>query len=753
MNKILLVVSKFLSRSVVWGLAVIAALFIFVQFALWGGVIWLNTSGGQDFLQSKLGESLEGSQYSVKLTGFSFGFPTYFYLGGFEIYKGETVIVDANSVSVTADMFPLSEKILKLKVKVGNLVVNRPEEDKSGSTSTFPVIVEGHDLPDIYFKSIVTDVYLRHLSIHGEKSTSPLHLSPRIIGNLDFLDQKVEANFLIVDMAKEKQKFWPHKIILIASYDSKEPVLILDKIQVEGKEYNLDGNGRAAFKENGHLGFEGKVTPKELKDLSALDFVIRAENAEFSKIRMEAKGKLKGYPVISSASVDINEGGININDIKLTAPELFISGALIKKNDQTFFSGEFIGKLKSLGPYQNYVGLGHKLENAKFKVSLQKEKEPALLFDLFIPKYGHDSTSLSVHEVTLQSKIIGDKIIINSLSMGDQEGGTLRGSGHYTFEDGGADLNITAKNFHGLKGATADGVFDADIKLSGTKELYKLEGNVSPERIVIKLPERFSQSIPSLNIQKEHQKGLTSESMKENVVLDLLVDAPKSFFVRGWGLDTEFGGKVEIKETLDDPKLEGSLSLIRGRYNEFGKTFKLSKAKLIFSGSVPPYPKLDILAETKVQDIKAQIFIEGTATEPKISFGSVPSKPEDEVLSYILFGKTTDTLSPFQAVQLAQSLQRFSGNGNAMTAFDPLGALRSVTGLDDLRVELDEEGEATVGAGKYLSDKVYLEFETGQQEGSGNANIEVEVTPNITIESEVGQDAKAGAGVFWKWDY
>ena len=121
-------------------------------------------------------------------------------------------------------------------------------------------------------------------------------------------------------------------------------------------------------------------------------------------------------------------------------------------------------------------------------------------------------------------------------------------------------------------------------------------------------------------------------------------------------------------------------------------------------------------------------------------------------MSHILFGQDMDKISPFQAVQLAQAMQRFSGVGGG-SSFDPMGMLRSATGLDDIRVETDEEGQATVGAGKYLTDKVYLEFEAGSEEDSGNANVQVELTPNITVESEVGQDARAGAGVFWKWDY
>ena len=123
----------------------------------------------------------------------------------------------------------------------------------------------------------------------------------------------------------------------------------------------------------------------------------------------------------------------------------------------------------------------------------------------------------------------------------------------------------------------------------------------------------------------------------------------------------------------------------------------------------------------------------------------------DEILSRILFGSDPSKISPFQALQLANSLAELSGK-SVGPSLDPLGKVRAATGLDDLRVDSTDEG-ASVGAGKYLSDNVYLGFEQGAgDENSTAATVEVEVTPNITVESELGNTG-AGGGVAWEWDY
>ena len=263
------------------------------------------------------------------------------------------------------------------------------------------------------------------------------------------------------------------------------------------------------------------------------------------------------------------------------------------------------------------------------------------------------------------------------------------------------------------------------------------------------IPERFSSNIPKLNIVDEEHEN--PSDILDRFALDIIIDARNQVFVRGWGLDAEFGGTIAISGTAAQPQFNGTLESRRGRYDEFGKRFTLSRANLRFQGNVPPSPYLDIEATTPAGDVTASILLAGPVQSPSIQFSSTPALPEDEVLSRILFGKESARISPYQAVQLAQTIRRFSGQGGG--EFDPLGLIRSATGLDDISVETDESGAATVEAGKYLTDNVYLEFSKGSSQNSQAATIQIEVTPSINIESKIGQDAQGGGGIFWRHDY
>jgi len=144
-------------------------------------------------------------------------------------------------------------------------------------------------------------------------------------------------------------------------------------------------------------------------------------------------------------------------------------------------------------------------------------------------------------------------------------------------------------------------------------------------------------------------------------------------------------------------------------------------------------------------------LLSGEVDSPELSLTSQPPLPDDEILSRLLFGRTVTQITPLQALQLANALDVLAGR----QGFDVIDHTRRMLGLDfleirDLGVELDA---AALRAGKYLAENVYIEVEQGLGPESGRASLQWEITPNITIQTEVGINAEAGAGIGWKWDY
>jgi autotransporter translocation and assembly factor TamB len=125
---------------------------------------------------------------------------------------------------------------------------------------------------------------------------------------------------------------------------------------------------------------------------------------------------------------------------------------------------------------------------------------------------------------------------------------------------------------------------------------------------------------------------------------------------------------------------------------------------------------------------------------------------EERALSILLFGENTEDISPFQALQLADSIRRLSGHGGGL---DPLGFSRKVLGVDDINFKTDETNpeKASIGLGKYVTDKIYFEIERGRQADTTKLRIEVQITPKISIENVTKQEGNTSFGINWRFDY
>lgn len=365
--------------------------------------------------------------------------------------------------------------------------------------------------------------------------------------------------------------------------------------------------------------------------------------------------------------------------------------------------------------------------------------------------YIYDPYGVNLQDISAAMSFENDTFELTQLSAHDGATGKLSGSGALSISSRAAtDVGFEMENFHLLRSQKADGIISASLKLRGKDKGYILGGRIKPERIDVIIPETFQTSIPALNIVTPESSAEPTAAMK-SIALDIIVEAENQIFIRGWGLDAELGGTIDIGGQLDDPQFNGAFKALRGRYEEFGRRFDIKHANLRFQGSVPPSPYLDIEARTETSDITASIFLTGTIQNPNLKLSSVPAFPQDEILARLLFGRDMTRITPLQAIRLAQMVKRFSGQGGG--GFDPLGKLRSATGIDDIQVDTDREGHTNVGIGKRLNDKAYLQIKKGEADTSGAASVKVELTPSITIDSEIGQDAQAGAGISWHWDY
>ena len=239
---------------------------------------------------------------------------------------------------------------------------------------------------------------------------------------------------------------------------------------------------------------------------------------------------------------------------------------------------------------------------------------------------------------------------------------------------------------------------------------------------------------------------VTGQGGGGQIQLDLTVRAAQAIFVRGRGLDAELDGALSLTGPLNDIRPAGGFRLTRGRLDLLGRRLTMVEGSAELTGSFDPF--IRFVAEAPADSVVVQVIIEGAASAPSISFASTPSLPESEVLSQLIFGDNVSGLSPFQAAQLASAVRELTGRGNGGI----VARIREETGLDDLSVDQDANGDTSVSAGKYIADNVYSEVEVGAQ-GDTNVTLNIDLTPSITATGTVGSGGETRLGIFFEKDY
>ncbi len=238
-----------------------------------------------------------------------------------------------------------------------------------------------------------------------------------------------------------------------------------------------------------------------------------------------------------------------------------------------------------------------------------------------------------------------------------------------------------------------------------------------------------------------------------DVQLDLTIVAPDELYVSGMGLESEWSARLAVTGSSRDPRISGDVELVRGTLGFAGRSFALQEGRIRFPGGGTEDARIALRATEEIEDVEVTVNVAGSASDPRITFASTPSLPQDEIVSRILFGNSVGQLSALQAVQLAASLNTLRGSGGG--GLNPLGKLRQVAGVDRLRIlgPDDTEGRGTaLAAGKYLTDDIYLEVVTDAR-GFTATQLEVALSRSLSILSQAGGSNSTNVNVRYRKNY
>jgi translocation and assembly module TamB len=406
------------------------------------------------------------------------------------------------------------------------------------------------------------------------------------------------------------------------------------------------------------------------------------------------------------------------------------------------------------GPGTMDVRLGGTLSQPNLRgwVAVQKGRYESLQFGTLLKA------------LDLRIDFDGEKAKVTRFTANDGGDGRMTVKGGIVFDAAAGhpfDLRVSFAKLAVLRRDDFEATASGTLRFKGTTQASVIEGALETERAEIRVLDRLPPDVVDLHVVEADGLAGKKTSQQEkptpsfDPALKMTIEMPRRVFVRGRGIDSEWKGRIVLGGSVSQPLLSGNMETVRGQISVLGKAFRFQTGTVEFPDQPNSTPVMDITAVHEGRRITAQAHAQGPIKNPTITLTSTPSLPQDEIVSQILFDKGASKLSQVEAAQLAITLAQLSGKGGG--AGNAMEFARKTLGVDVLRLDetrtVSGDRAAAVSAGKYLTEDVYIGVKQGASSESGAVGVEVEVTPNIVIESEVRRSGESDTSIKFKLDY
>ena len=463
-------------------------------------------------------------------------------------------------------------------------------------------------------------------------------------------------------------------------------------------------------------------------------------------LSVEDKGK-ELFLTRGSIYVDLNFNKIAENiskaslDLTIKSAEVDLSPMAILVEEIKNIEGNLITNLKVTGTLEKPVINGD-VEIKQGKLRLYSLRNDFIILEALL-------------------EFQGNRGILRSLEI--QSDG---GKGHLSGE---IDLETISYNVAGkldnlnIKPKWVSANLKGDLSLSGNKGKLSISGDLMIPKARVTIPDEEEKKLPEIKfVDEEKEEFVLKETKKtdlfnDDVAVDLKASLARNTWIKGRGANIEVKGNFDIKKDFGGPlRIFGTANTLRGNYRALGKVFSIERGSVNFRGTHDINPLIDIQALYKVSSIKIFINISGTAKKPEIKFSSDPPLQEIDILSYLVFGTSSDKIGSNER----RSLQ---GAAAGLAGGIALNQLKSLIGEglspDVLRITGSEYG-TELEVGKYLTENLYISYKRGVADSpSGTSTlttdwifIEYQIFNFLTLDSQMGGQ-NSGADMFYNFNY
>jgi translocation and assembly module TamB len=352
-------------------------------------------------------------------------------------------------------------------------------------------------------------------------------------------------------------------------------------------------------------------------------------------------------------------------------------------------------------------------------------------------------TNFVLADAHLTGRFEGDELSFDG--RGTTSGGAVTLEGRFRWPEGVMNGSMRLTGDRMLVADTPEYriVASPDLTVTASTAGYVVSGKVAIPSALI-APKDLTTSVSTspderiVGIDAEDEAPSTLERVRSRIDVVLGEDVR----VDSYGLTARLGGAVTVlTRPADVARGQGAINVVEGHYKAFGQDVRITRGRLSYDNTPLSQPTLDLVAERRIEaeDVTVAVNVRGQLDQPYISITSVPAMSSNEALSYLLTGRSVDTLQSGEVQQLDSAAQSLAVGGGGWL----LGGIGSRLGLDEVTVEGSGADDTSVVLGKYLSTKLFVSYGISISEAINTIKLRYTLNSKWSVEAEAGLDQSA----------
>ncbi|SAL19930.1 PF04357 family protein [Caballeronia arvi] len=310
--------------------------------------------------------------------------------------------------------------------------------------------------------------------------------------------------------------------------------------------------------------------------------------------------------------------------------------------------------------------------------------------------------------------------------------GTLRATGKVRLDQQQPDLtaSIIADKLELFASPDRELMLSGEAKIAnaGLQGGMAIDGKFTVDHALIDLPESSAPSLGDDVVIERPDGTIKGENTNQQITAatekpvgpftpraNIDINLGQKFRFKGAGADLGLAGTITATSAPNMPlRAVGNVRVTPGStYTAFGRKLAIENGFFTFNGPVAN-PGINILAMRRNQEVEAGVQVTGTVQAPVAKLISEPSVPDNEKLSWLLFGHGTDQGNNVgQQSAMTSALALIGSKGGAKIA--------QTVGLDEFTVGSSEVGltdAQVVLLSKAINERLVIGYEQGLQSAS-----------------------------------